>query len=102
MVWSNIIVIIKGAGDLKLPFIKYILNIPVRIRDIIIKQPFFILEKGLNSCILNWFFETITRMIRQILNNELMHVTVFDLENDIIQATFQLYISGDPDNHYGY
>ena len=49
----NIIIAIKEAGDLKLPFIEYIPDIPVRIKDVVIKQPFFILKKGLNSCILN-------------------------------------------------
>ena len=52
-VQSNIIIIIKEAGDLKLLFIKYISNIPVKIEDIIIKQPFFILKKNSNSCIFN-------------------------------------------------
>ena len=49
----NVIVIMKEAGDLKSLFIKYILDIPVRIGDVVVKQLFFILEKGLNSCILD-------------------------------------------------
>ena len=60
----NIIVIMKEAGDLKSPFIRYIPDVPVRIKDVVVKQLFFILEKGSNSCILDQFFETITRMAR--------------------------------------
>ena len=92
----------KEAGDLKSSFIKYIPDIPVRIEDVMIKQLFFILEKGLNLCILDWFFETITRMTRQTLNNRSVHVTVFDSENDMIQATFQPYTPEDPDDYYDY
>ena len=83
-VQSNIIVIMKEAGDLKSLFIKYIPDIPIKIGDVMIKQLFFILEKGLNSCILSQFFEMITRMARQILNDESVCVTVFDSENDMI------------------
>ena len=86
--WLNIIVIMKEAEDLKSSFIEYIPDIPVRIRDVIIKQPFFILEKGLNLYILNQPFETITRMARQTLNNELVRVIIFNLENNMIQVTF--------------
>ena len=74
----------KETGDLKSSFIKYILNVSVKIEDVVIKQLFFILKKGLNSYILNQSFEIITRMIRQILNNELMHVTIFNSKNDMI------------------
>ena len=88
---SNVTITMKEAEDLKSSFIWYIPDIPVRIKDVMVKQPFFILEKGLNSCILDQPFETITRMARQTLNNESVRVTVFDLENDMIQAIFQLY-----------
>ena len=50
---SNITIAIKGAGDLKSSFIKYIPDVPVRIGDVVVKQLFFILEKGLNLCILS-------------------------------------------------
>ena len=52
-VWLNIIIAMKEAGDLKLLFIKYIPDVPVRIKNVVIKQLFFILKKGLNLCILN-------------------------------------------------
>ena len=41
-------------------------------------------------------------MTRQTLNNRSVRVTVFNLENDMVQATFQSYTPGDPGNHYGY
>ena len=92
----------KGAEDLKSSFIKYIPDVSVRIEDVVIKQPFFILKKGSNLCILDQSFEMITRMVRQILNNESVHVTMFNPENDMVQVTFQLYMSGDPGDHYDY
>ena len=99
---SNVTVAMKGAGDLKSPFIGYIPDVPVRIGDVVVKQPFFILEKGSNSCILGRPFETITRMARQTLNDGSVRVTVFDPENDMVQATFQPYTPGDPGDRYGY
>ena len=92
----------KGAGDLKLLFIRYISDVSVRIRDVVVKQLFFILEKGLNLCILGQPFEIITRMVRQILNNESVHAIMFNPENDMVQATFQPYMPGDSGNYYGY
>ena len=74
----------KKAGNLKSSFIKYIPDISVKIRDVMIKQLFFILKKGLNSCIFNQFFEMIMRMARQILNDESVRITIFNLENDMI------------------
>ena len=44
----------------------------------------------------------ITCMARQILNDRSVHITVFNLENDMIQAIFQSYMLKDPDNHYDY
>ena len=41
-------------------------------------------------------------MIRQILNDRLVYVTVFDSENDLIQAIFQAYASDDVSDHYEY
>ena len=41
-------------------------------------------------------------MIRQTLNDELIHVTVFDSENDLIQTTFQAYALNDINDHYEY
>ena len=84
VVWLNIIVMMKEVEDLKSSFIKYISNVSVRIEDVMIKQPFFILKKGLNLCILDWSFKIIMCMTRQILNDKLMCVTIFDLENNII------------------
>ena len=52
-VQSNITITMKETGDLKSSFIRYISDVPVRIGDVVIKQLFFILEKGLNSCILD-------------------------------------------------
>src|SRR5436190_12543639 len=101
-VQSNVAVAMKGAGDLKSPFIGYIPDVTVRIGDVVVKQPFFILEKGSNACILGRPFETITRMARQTLNDGSVRVTVFDPENDSIQATFQAYAPGDVGDRYGY
>ena len=52
-VQSNIIVAMKEAKDLKSLFIRYIPDVSIRIGDMMIKQLFFILEKGLNSYILD-------------------------------------------------
>ena len=41
-------------------------------------------------------------MTKQMLNDELVHVTVFNSENDLIQATFQAYASDDVDDCYEY
>ena len=41
-------------------------------------------------------------MIRQTLNNRLVYVTVFDLENDLIQAIFQAYVSDNVSDYYEY
>ena len=50
---SNIAVVMKDTENLKLSFIKYISDVTIRIKDVIIKQSFFILEKNLNACILD-------------------------------------------------
>ena len=101
-VQSNITVVIKDAGDIKSSFISYIPNIPVRIKDIIVKQPFFILEKESNSCILGRSFETVTHMARQMLNDESVCVTIFDSEDDIVQTIFQSYTPEDTGNCFNY
>ena len=41
-------------------------------------------------------------MIRQILNDRSVHVTVFDSENDLIQIIFQAYASDDVSDYYEY
>ena len=41
-------------------------------------------------------------MTRQTLNDESVCVTVFDSENDLIQATFQAYTLSDIDDCYEY
>ncbi len=41
-------------------------------------------------------------MARQTLNDGSVRVTVFDPENDSIQATFQAYAPGDVGDRYGY
>lgn len=92
----------KGAGDLKSAFIGYVLDVPVKIGDVVVRQPFFILERGSNSCILGRPFETVTRMARQTLNDGSVRVTVFDLENDAIQTTFRPYAPGDSGDRFGY
>ena len=98
----NIVIMMKDARNLKLLFIKYISDMIIRIKNVIIKQSFFILEKSLNVCILDWFFETITHMIKQILNDESVCIIVFNSENDLIQTIFQAYASDDVDNYYKY
>ena len=88
----------KGAGDLKSPFIGYIPDVPVRIGDVVVRQPFFILEKGSNSCILSRSFKTITQITQQTLNDSSVHITIFDSDNDCVQTTFQPYTPGDFSN----
>ena len=102
VIQSNIVIVMKDAEDLKLSFIEYILDVTVRIKDVIVKQSFFILKKNSNACILDQLFETIMHMIRQTLNDELIHVTVFNSENDSIQAIFQVYVLNDVSDHYEY
>ena len=41
-------------------------------------------------------------MIRQTLNDESVYITVFDSENDLIQAIFQAYALNDVDDYYEY
>ena len=41
-------------------------------------------------------------MIRQTLNDESVCVTVFNLENDLIQTIFQAYVLNDVDDYYEY
>jgi len=51
-VQSNVTVVMKEADNLKSLFIRYISDVLIRIRDMMIRQSFFILEKNSNSCIL--------------------------------------------------
>ena len=53
VIQSNIIIMMKNAENLKLLFIEYIFDIIIKIKDIIVKQLFFIFEKNLNACILD-------------------------------------------------
>ena len=99
---SNIVIAMKDARDLKLSFIRYISDVTIRIENVIVKQSFFILEKDLNACILDQLFETIMHMIRQILNDESVHVIIFNSENDLIQAIFQAYALNDVSDCYEY
>ncbi len=92
----------KDAGDMKLLFIKYISDILIKIEDVIIWQLFFILEKKSNSCILDKSFKIIMRMARQMLNNELVRVTIFNSENNVIQTIFQLYAPDNVGDYYEY
>ena len=41
-------------------------------------------------------------MIRQTLNDESVHVIIFNSENDLIQTIFQAYALNDVDDHYEY
>ena len=41
-------------------------------------------------------------MIRQTLNDRSVCVTVFNLENDLIQTIFQTYVLSDVSDHYEY
>ena len=50
-VQSNVAVAMKDAENLKSSFIEYISDVTVRIKNVIVKQSFFILEKNLNACI---------------------------------------------------
>ena len=41
-------------------------------------------------------------MIRQTLNDELVHVIIFNSENNLIQTIFQAYALNNVDNYYEY
>ena len=47
-------------------------------------------------------YKTKSKQVKEYLNDELVCVTIFDPENDSIQATFQLYSSGDFSDRYEY
>ena len=99
-VQSNVAVVMKNVRNLKSLFIEYISDVTIRIKNIIIKQSFFIFEKNSNACILDQFFKIIIHMIRQTLNNKSVYVIVFNSENDSIQAIFQTYASSNISDCY--
>ena len=84
----------KDTGSHKLVFLSYISNVSVQIENVIVRQPFFILEKDINSCILKQSFKTATHMTQQTCNDGSVLIIIFNSENDNIQATFQPYSSG--------
>ena len=86
----------KEAENEKSSFLEYISDISVQINDVMIQQPFFVLEKDSNSCILDQLFKTVTHIAQQTLNDKSVCVTIFDLNDDAIQAIFQSYM---PDDH---
>ena len=102
VIQSNIAVVIKNAENLKLSFMKYIFAMIIRIKNIIVKQLFFIFEKNSNACIFNQLFKIIIHMIKQTLNDKSVHVIVFNLKNNLIQTIFQIYVSDDVDDYYKY
>ena len=97
-IWSNITVVMKEVKNEKSSFLEYISDVSVQIDNIMVRQPFFVLEKDSNSCILSWLFEMITRMARQTLNDRSVRVTIFNLNDDMTQATFQPYAPDDCDD----
>ena len=99
---TNVTVRMKGAGNHKSPFIGYVPDVPVKIGDVIVRQPFFVLERGSTSCILGRPFETVTRMLRQTMNDGSVQLTIFDSEDDSCQTTFQVYKPGDAGDKRGY
>ena len=53
MIQLNIVIMMKNVRNLKSLFIKYISDMTIKIKNMIIKQSFFILEKNSNACILD-------------------------------------------------
>jgi len=97
----NVVVAMRGPGDQKSPFVGFVPDVPIRIGDVAVQQPFFILKYGTTACILGRPFETVTRLARQTLNDGSVRVTIFDPENDNTQATFQPYTPGDDGDRKG-
>ena len=99
---TNVTVQMKKIRNYKSLFIKYISDISVKIRNIIVYQSFFVLEKESIFCILERSFKTVTCMLRQIMNNESVQLIIFNSENDSCQTIFQVYKSGDARNKQEY
>jgi hypothetical protein len=95
-VHPNVNVAMKNADGERSGFIGYCPDVPVRIGSVVVRQPFFVLERGSNSCLLGRPFENITRLLKQTMNNGAVRVTVFDPKDDSNQITFQAYTPGDP------
>ena len=95
---SNMMIHMRDINDKSLHVIEYISEISVQIKNVIIWQSFFVLKKRVNTCILKRSFEIIMWMIRQMLNNETMRIIIFNSDDDLIQMTFQLYISKNHEN----
>ena len=95
MIQSNVIIIMRDINDKLLHIIEYISEVFVQIKNVTIWQFFFMLEWEINACILKRFFEMITWMIKQTLNNEAVRIMIFNSNNDLIQIMFQLYIFED-------
>src|SRR5215471_18053457 len=85
----------KEIRNHKSLFIKYVSNISVKIKNVIVHQSFFVLEKESIFCILERSFKIITYMLRQIMNDESVQLIIFDSENNLCQTTFQVYKPGD-------
>ena len=91
----NVTVWMKEIRNHKSLFIKYVSNISVKIKNVIVHQSFFVLEKESIFCILERSFKIITCMLRQIMNDESVQLIIFDSENNLCQTTFQVYKPGD-------
>ena len=98
MIWSNVIITMRDVSDKLLHIIEYISEVSVWIENVTVWQLFFVLEWEINACILERSFEMTTWMIRQTLNNEAVRITIFNSDDDLIQTTFQFYISENHEN----
>ena len=56
----NVVVAMRGPGDQKSPFVGFVPDVPIRIGDVAVQQPFFILKYGTTACILGRPFEMVT------------------------------------------
>ena len=75
---SSVTITMRGVSDKPSHIIGYIPEVPIRIGDVTVYQPFFVLERGSNQCILGRPFKMMTRMARQTLNNKVVRITIFN------------------------
>lgn len=60
VVWMNVLIHMKRAGNHTSHFIDYVSDMSVKIKKVVVKTLFFILEQESNLCILSHSFETVT------------------------------------------
>jgi len=84
-VWKKALANIKDA-----PFYRYVPEVPICIGGIVVKLPFFASQSS-GQCILGRLFKAATRMAREIMNDESVRMTIFNMESQDC-VIFQPYI----------